>query len=48
VTHGRPDQALVSAYQFRITLEHRPDPAALQGERQPKLLAFSQPQRRPQ
>ena len=31
--------------QFRVTLQHRPDPAALEDERQPELLRFGQPQR---
>ena len=41
----RCEQELVGVGQHRITPEHRFDPAALDSERQPKLLALSQPQR---
>jgi len=45
VAQGRCEQASVGMGEFRIAPQHRPDPAALQHERQPELLRFGQMQR---
>ena len=42
---GRYQQAPVDARQFRVMLQGRLNPAALQDEREPELLTFSHPQR---
>jgi hypothetical protein len=42
---GRCEQAPVGVGQFGVAPQCRADPAALQGERQPELLTFGQPQR---
>ena len=38
-------QQPVAGDQFGVAPEHRPEPAALQRERQPDLLTFGQPER---
>ena len=45
VAQGRGEYAPVGVNQFRVTLQHRPDPATLRHEWQPELFRFSQVQR---